>query len=169
MTPASIVRGAQADGLALALTPHGTIKVAGDRVVLDRWAPIIRAHKAAVIEALAPAPLTADQEAAIRAWLAHIGETNPATIAEVMTRCRQDTRAREYCLGQEIPPPAPPRPVRCGECAHYQRASYHPNLGHCAQGQPEPIAGLCDTDLRRCASFSRRLHVVGSREDLAHG
>lgn len=102
MTPASIVRGAQADGLALALTPHGTIKVAGDRVVLDRWAPIIRASKAAIIEVLsAPGhtePMTAEQEAAARAWLAHIQESDPAAIADVLERCQRDPRAREYVL-----------------------------------------------------------------------
>ncbi len=160
MTPASIVRGAQADGLALALTPHGTIKVAGDRVVLDRWAPIIRGSKAAVIEVLSrhTEPMTADQEAAVRAWLAHIHETDPAAIADVLERCQRDPRARAYVLerASEIPAPAPPRMVCCGACKHFERTSYHPNLGHCAQSQPEPPAGLCDTDLRRCDRFSRR-------------
>ena len=36
------------------------------------------------------APLSAEEEAAIRAWLALIGETDPATVAEVIDRCRKD-------------------------------------------------------------------------------
>ena len=44
------------------------------------------------------APLAGDQEEAIRAWLAAIGETDEATIAEVLTRCRQDEEVRRYFL-----------------------------------------------------------------------
>jgi hypothetical protein len=43
-------------------------------------------------------PLTADAEQAIRAWLAHIAETDPIIIAEVLDRCRRDARARAYFL-----------------------------------------------------------------------
>jgi hypothetical protein len=44
------------------------------------------------------APLTASEEAAIRAWLALIGETDPATIAEVIDRCQRDAGTRSYFL-----------------------------------------------------------------------
>jgi hypothetical protein len=46
------------------------------------------------------APLTASEETAIRAWLALIGERDPATIAEVVDRCRRDADARDYFIGR---------------------------------------------------------------------
>ena len=42
--------------------------------------------------------MTASQETAVRAWLDRIEETDPATIAEVLDRCRQDVDARAYFL-----------------------------------------------------------------------
>lgn len=87
--------------------------------------------------------------------MASIQETDPATIAEVIGKCQRDIRAREYCLelASELPAPVAVRAVQCGECIHFQRTR-HPNLGHCAQGQPEAVAGLVDSDLRRCETFS---------------
>lgn len=46
------------------------------------------------------APLTAKEETAIRAWLALIGETDPATITEVIGQCQQDAEARDYFTGR---------------------------------------------------------------------
>jgi hypothetical protein len=37
MNPATIIREAQADGVRLALSPAGTIKVAGDGAAVSRW------------------------------------------------------------------------------------------------------------------------------------
>jgi len=52
-------------------------------------------------------PLSAEDEAAIRAWLAAIDETDPEAVADVIERCRQDQDARDYYTGQarmwEIP------------------------------------------------------------------
>lgn len=45
------------------------------------------------------APMTANEELAIRAWLALIGETDPATIAEIMGQCQQDAVARDFFIG----------------------------------------------------------------------
>jgi len=45
-------------------------------------------------------PLSAEDEAAIRAWLAAIDETDPESIADVIERCRQDADARDYFTGQ---------------------------------------------------------------------
>jgi hypothetical protein len=52
MNPATIIREAQADGVRLALSPAGTIKVAGGRAALARWLPVIRERKAEIIAAL---------------------------------------------------------------------------------------------------------------------
>lgn len=66
-------------------------------------------------------PMTAGEEAAIRAWLAHIEEADPAIITEVLNRCRADAEARSYFIRRagEVPrsmdnttmgqvPPIPP-------------------------------------------------------------
>lgn len=97
-------------------------------------------------------PLTASEEAAIRAWLALIEETDPAIIAGVLARCQSDARARAYCLLQARELPPPDYTATCGACRHFQRID-HPNLGHCAQGEPEAPAGLWDTDRRWCEKF----------------
>jgi len=40
--------------------------------------------------------LSPEAESNIRAWLAHIEETDPAIIAEVVAKCRKDLEARRY-------------------------------------------------------------------------
>jgi hypothetical protein len=42
------------------------------------------------------APMSRDEETAIRAWLDRIGEHDPTTRAEVLTACRTDSGARDY-------------------------------------------------------------------------
>lgn len=147
MTPETIIREAQADGVSVALSPAGTIKVNGGQAAVNRWLPIIRENKPGILAALREprsrgwqvkypdgsmietyvlpeptraevlrdypgaiaaepipeaakriptAPMTAEEEAAIRAWVAYIEETDPATIADVLHQCRTDADAREY-------------------------------------------------------------------------
>jgi hypothetical protein len=45
-------------------------------------------------------PLSREDEETIRAWLALIEETDPATIAEVIGQCQRDADAREYFTGR---------------------------------------------------------------------
>ena len=52
MTPV-VIREAEADGVSLALSPAGTIKATGDREAVDRWLPVLRAHKPDILAALA--------------------------------------------------------------------------------------------------------------------
>jgi hypothetical protein len=140
MTPAIIIREAQADGVRLALSPAGTIKATGDGAAVSRWLSVIRERKAEIIEALkvgaaetatdsrcsigqAPASLTASEEMAIRAWLALIGETDPETIAEVIGQCRQIADVRNYFIGRaaaELPKPDlfPDDRRICEQCAN---------------------------------------------------
>ena len=119
------------------------------------------AQVATVAVAAQPEPilkLSTDEEANIRAWLAHIEEAGPAMIAEVVDKCRYDLKARWYVLKQseEVPKPATDnRPMTCDVCIHFERI-HHPHLGRCAMGEPESIAGLWDTDQRYCGSFSPR-------------
>lgn len=104
--------------------------------------------------------LLAEEETAIRAWLAHIEETDPATIADVLARCRSDAQARAYCLEQAKEVPPPPEPdytATCGVCKHFQRID-HPHLGHCTLDEPEAPAGLWDTARRWCMKYEASNH-----------
>lgn len=117
-------------------------------------ATVAQVATVAVASPLPPA-LSEGEEAAIRAWLTYIAETNLETIAEVLDQCRTDAGARAYFLrrAEEVPPRlARDQWVQCGECDHFRRID-HPNLGHCASGEPEAIAGLWHTDRRWCESF----------------
>jgi len=85
-----------------------------DAVAAEPFTPTIRQPSA---------PLTASEEMAIRAWLALIEETDPATIAEVIGQCQRDADARDYFTGRaaaELPKPAPfPDDRRtCDQCAN---------------------------------------------------
>jgi len=62
-----------------------------DAVAAEPFTPTIRQPSA---------PLTAIEESAIRAWLALIEETDPATIAEVIGQCQRDADARDYFTGR---------------------------------------------------------------------
>jgi len=70
----------------------------------------------------ATAPMTPGEESAIRAWLAHIEETDPAIIAHLLDKCRTDTDARGYFIGRAA---EVPRPLafdddrrRCDQCVN---------------------------------------------------
>ena len=85
-----------------------------DAVAAEPFTPIIRQPSA---------PLTDSEETAIRAWLALIEETDPATIAEVIGQCQRDADARDYFTGRaaaELPKPGPfPDDRRtCDQCAN---------------------------------------------------
>lgn len=164
MTPTAIIREALSEGVKLTLSTAGTIKATGDDAAVGRWVAVIREHKAEIVDVLkvgagdtTPASLTAKDETAIRAWLAHIEESDPVTIADMLAQCAADPDARTYCLKQarQIPlVPEPDHTATCGACRHFQRIN-HPNLGHCAKGEPEAPAGLWATDRRWCPLFSR--------------
>jgi uncharacterized tellurite resistance protein B-like protein len=54
-----------------------------------------------MLEVVEPdAALTESEERAIRAWLASIGETDEATIAEVIEGCRNNRDQRDYFLAR---------------------------------------------------------------------
>lgn len=78
----------------------------------------------------APAvPMTAGEEVAIRAWLAHIEETDEAAIAAVLTQCRTDAEARAYFAG------------RAGEVPRF--AAFDDDLRRCDQCANLTVRGLC--------------------------
>ena len=58
-----------------------------------------------------------------------------------------------WCFNRAEGRPIPrPVAVTCGTCRHFRRID-HPHLSHCAQGEPEAIAGLWDMDRRGCARW----------------
>lgn len=122
MTPATIIREAQAEGVRLTLSPTGTIKATGDGAAVNRWLTVIRKHKAEIIDVLEVsagetaitsrsgliAPMTAHEETAIRNWWGLIGETDPACISQEIQKCQQDIDARNYFAARaalELPTP----------------------------------------------------------------
>jgi hypothetical protein len=96
-------------------------------------AEILERHPEAVAaEPFTPAirqpsePLTAEEEAAIRAWLKLIEETDPATIAEVIGQCQRDADARDYFTGRaaaELPKhdPLPDDRRTCSQCGNLRQ------------------------------------------------
>jgi hypothetical protein len=88
-----------------------------DAVAAEPFTPTIRQPSAS---------LTAEEEKAIRAWLALIEETDPATIDEVIERCQRDADARDYFTGRaavELPNPDPLPDDRrtCSQCRNLLR------------------------------------------------
>jgi len=72
----------------------------------------------------------------------------------------------QWCWNRMADRPIPrPDCVRCSECKHFNRID-HPHLGHCAKGEPEPIAGLWDTTQRNCLHWLSSDH---KQEELTHG
>jgi hypothetical protein len=85
-----------------------------DAVAAEPFTPAIRQPTA---------PLTAQEEAAIRAWLALIEEADSATIAEVIDQCQRDADARDFFnerAAAELPKPDPfpDDRITCNQCAN---------------------------------------------------
>lgn len=83
-----------------------------DAVAAEPFTPTIRQPSA---------PLTAEDETAIQAWLALIEETDPSTIAEVLGLCQRNADARDYFTGRaaaELPKPDtfPDDRRTCSQC-----------------------------------------------------
>ena len=108
MNPVTILKQSASDGVILSLSAFGTIKAMGNQEDIEKWLPVIRENKSSIVAALSaagkdrPAPLIDADEAAILAWLNHIGETDPPTIGEVIDRCRSDLEARGYFVGRAM-------------------------------------------------------------------
>lgn len=91
MTPATIIKQAHADGVMLALSPTGSIKAIGRKQSVTRWLPVIREHKAELLDAL--------REREVMDWLTRIGEPDPQVFRETLDKCRASTDAMAYFLG----------------------------------------------------------------------
>jgi len=81
------------DPLKVAFSPAVT-----DAEVLAWYQDAVAAEPVAPIVRQPSDTLSAEEERAVLRWLAHIGEQDPATIAEVLSACRRDVEARRYFL-----------------------------------------------------------------------
>jgi hypothetical protein len=154
MSALTMIQQAQSEGVRLSLSDAGTIQADGDEAALGRWSSSLRTHREEIIAELS-APMLANDESAIRAWLTLIGETDPATIAEVINQCQADAGARAYFTGRaaaELPPPDPDDRHTCDQCANLSgRRCIAAGRGEIvASRNYEPIRDL----LRRCEGFT---------------
>jgi hypothetical protein len=135
--------------LTVACTPPAT-----HAEILAAYPDALAAEPIATGRRQPDALLSGDQEAAIRVWLAAIGETDEATVAEVLTRCRQDEEVRRYFLDRAGAIVADDDRRCCNQCGNLR-------AGVCTVASPgaavSAIVGyrpaLVDT-LRRCAGYS---------------
>lgn len=56
MSASAIIKEAISEGVNLALTERGTIKVSGEKSAVARWTPILKMHKPEIVAALSPIP-----------------------------------------------------------------------------------------------------------------
>jgi len=111
-----------------------------DAVAVEPFTPTIRQPSA---------PMIADEEQAIRAWLELIEETDPATIAEVIGQCQRDADARDYFAGRaaaELPKPEafPDDRRTCSQCLNLRgRALHHCQAGTRGAGGGESRLSAC--------------------------
>lgn len=52
MSAATLIQEARAEGVLLKLTPTGALKAIGNEAVVCRWAPTLRPHRQALLDAL---------------------------------------------------------------------------------------------------------------------
>jgi hypothetical protein len=140
------------DPVEVACSPEAT-----HAEILERHPEAVAAEPFTPTIRQASAPLTASEETAIRAWLALIEETDPATIAEVISQCRRDADARDYFTRRaaaELPKPDKILDDRrtCEQCANLiARRCQAAKRGEILAGRNyEPIRDLP----RRCEGYA---------------
>lgn len=52
MSAAKIIKRAQADGVNIALSPVGTLKISGDPANVSRWVAVVKSHKSEIVDTL---------------------------------------------------------------------------------------------------------------------
>ena len=86
MTPAEIIKEARAEGITLALSDSGTIKVRGDRASVSRWLVVIQKQKPGIVVALREAATdgpkvdAANIASASHGWLIHYAACDPVEV-----------------------------------------------------------------------------------------
>jgi hypothetical protein len=104
----AVPHSCESENSCTSIGSNGSAQVAGRREIDD-------VDEAAI-------PMTQEEEAAIRAWLARIEETDPAIIADVLDKCRADFNERKILLRwiKEVPRPVTFKDerIRCDQCAN---------------------------------------------------
>lgn len=141
MNPAAIIRDAQADGVCLALGKTGTIKATGDSNAVNRWVPVIREHKAGIIEAL-----TAEERSEVwPAWRLYFtdGESLDVSFCPSFTRADALSDYPHAIKAEAIPE----RPGRAATKAEAEQL----------RGLIEAVYG-CDTDADKAEALDAALN-----------
>jgi hypothetical protein len=97
VSAAAILRDAAADGVEVALR-DGRLAAVGTDAAVNRWLSELRAVKEQVINLLR----WATDEAAIRRWLAVIGEDDERVIEETVLCCKTDEPSRTWALDEAL-------------------------------------------------------------------
>jgi hypothetical protein len=139
LTPAAIIRGAQSEGVRLAVSPAGTIKATGDGAAVSRWVAVIREHKAQIIDALkAAAHPAANDDAGLTASTANqwrVFDRDGATREITYSPARTEAQVRRDYPGCRAVVEVASTIAACALCKH---ATKYRNCG-------EPVrAGLTD-------------------------
>lgn len=115
MTPATIIAEARADGITVALAPDGGLRFKGPRAATDKWLPVLRQTKPAIV-ALLTSPGRPKWDATD--WLAFFDER--AGILEYdggLPRHEAEARAWEACIAEWLTQnPVCSVPGRCRTC-----------------------------------------------------
>jgi hypothetical protein len=145
-----LVHYSNRDSVEVACSPEASraeiMKWHPDAVAAEPFTPTMRQPSA---------PLTANEEAAIRAWLALIDETDPAMIAEVMGQCQRDGDAREYFLGRAAAEVPVDDRRTCQQCSNFMAKRCLEELKN-GVNHLQPMFVVPDV-LQRCPSYIPRL------------
>jgi hypothetical protein len=119
MSLSALIRKRDTGNLAIAIPAISATQPKGEAATVARIATVAVANPSE----RQIASMTAEEETAIRVWLALIEETDPATIAEVIGQCQRDADARGYFTGRavaELPKPDTFLDDRrtCDQCAN---------------------------------------------------
>jgi len=117
MTPAIMIAKAKADGVAVFLTPAGTVRLRGAQPEIAKWTPVLRLHKPAIL-----ALLQADSEPVAvwgaSDWGAYFNER--AAVAEYdggLSRREAERQAFKCCVAHWLcQHPVTSEPGQCAWC-----------------------------------------------------
>lgn len=154
MNPATIIREALTEGVTISLSTTGKIKAVGNEISVIRWLPVIRENKISIATLLlaandpAPTRLHGTDVSAIRAWLASIGETNPATILEILDKCAGNPDVLAYYMSRAAENlQESDRNATCTTCDRHRTPEK--SAGYCGDRDDLPLAYGLNHSLRK--------------------
>ena len=108
MTPATIIRDAQVEGVLLALSSTGNIRVTGEGSAVDRWLTAIYERKVEIIEVLKFR--SCDTPTASRWWRVYLSDSKPIEVTSYPFPTKADV-SQWYPDATRIEPFEPSAPV----------------------------------------------------------